>query len=317
MSRLSLKAAAERLLGQDNILILCHRFPDGDTIGSAFALCRALRSIGKKVNVMCGDILPSKFSYIFRGIEPMDFRVKYIVAVDVADPSRLGILEKDYGSRVDLSIDHHGSNTDFAKESFVDSSAAAAGEIIFRILPLLGAELTQDIAMALYTAISTDTGCFRYSNVTANTHRIASKLIETGIDSYEVNRVMFETKTRARMQLERAMLDSLLYRFDDKLAIVTITEQMIRDAGASDSDIDGLSAVPRCIEGVKVGVMLRETGNGYKISVRTVTGVNACDICALLGGGHAAAAGCFVKGSLEEARDKIIDAVAQYLVDNS
>ena len=152
MSKISLTRACALLLEQDDILLLCHKFPDGDTLGSAFALCRALRSLGKRVDVMCSDIIPPKFTYLYNGLEPFGIRPKFIVAVDVADTKLLGLLEKDYGEKVDLCIDHHASNRSYAKNTFVDSKASAVGEIIFRMLPTLGAELTQEIALALFSA---------------------------------------------------------------------------------------------------------------------------------------------------------------------
>ena len=309
MAKISLKKAAERLLEKDNILILCHRYPDGDTIGSAFALCMALRDAGKKVNVMCGDIIPAKYSYIYENIAPQDMRERFIVAVDVASAEMLGLLERDYGAKVDLCIDHHGSNTGYAKEYFVDSNAAAAGEVIFRLVPMLGVEITQPIAAALYTAICTDTGCFRHSNVTPNTLRIAAKLMETGIDAYGVNRRMFETKTRERLAIERSAIEAMSYRKDGRIAVMPVTVKMLEDAGVSEGDIEGLSSMPRQIEGVQIGIMLREVKDGIKISVRSVPGVDASALCARLGGGgHPAAAGCFVKGvSMEEAVDRIVE----------
>lgn len=309
MAKISLKKAAERLLEKDNILILCHRYPDGDTIGSAFALCLALREAGKKVNVMCGDIIPAKYSYIYGTLTPQDMREKFIVAVDVASAEMLGLLEKDYGARVDLCIDHHGSNTGYAKEYFVDSKAAAAGEIIFRLIPMLGVEVTQPMATALYTAICTDTGCFRHSNVTPNTLRTAAKLMETGIDAYSVNRRMFETKTRERLAIERSAIEAMSYRKGGRIAVMPVTAKMLEDAGVSEGDIEGLSSMPRQIEGVQIGIMLREVKDGIKISVRSVPGIDASAICARLGGGgHPAAAGCFAKGaSMEEAVDRIVE----------
>ena len=314
MAMISLTKAANRLLENDNILILCHRYPDGDTIGSAFALCRALRSKGKKANVICGDIMPPKYRYMFDDIEPQDMRERFIVAVDVATPELLGVLEKDYGKRVDLCIDHHGTNTGYAKETYVDKTASAAGEIVFRMLPILGVELTEKIAVSLYTAISTDTGCFRYSNVTAKTHRIAAKLIETGINAYRVNQAMFETKSHARIKLERGLMESLTMKMGGRVAIITLTEKMVNDAKACESDIEGLSAIPRKIEGVEAGFMLREVKDGVKISARTVPGIDASAICEQLGGGgHPAAAGGFVRGSVEEAFDAVLEAAEKVM----
>ena len=310
MARMSLTKVIERLLEHDEILFLCHRYPDGDTIGSAFALCRAVLSLGKRASVMCGDILPPKFSYIYEDVEPAELSDHpYIVSVDVADPSLLGVLESDYGHKIDLCIDHHPTRREFAKESYVDSKAAATAEIIYRIINGLGVELTKPIALALYTAIATDTGCFRYSNVTPATLRTAAKLMETGIDAYWVNQRMFETKTRARLQIEREMLESLDFRAGGRVAMMTLSTDMVERAGASEGDIDGIAALPRCIEGVEAGITFREGENGYRVSVRTAPGVSASDICRMFGGGgHAAAAGCTLNTSLDEAKDLILEA---------
>ncbi len=315
MAKVSLKKAAALLLEQDDIIILCHRYPDGDTIGSAFGLCMALRSLGKKANVLCGDMLPRKFSYIFEQLEPMDIREKFVVSVDVAEASLLGVIEDEYADRIDLCIDHHGSNRLKAKYHYVDDKAAATGEIIYQLLAHLGAELTERIAISLYTALSTDTGCFRYSNVTARTHHIAAKLIETGIDHSAVNLVMFETRSMARFALEREIMSGFDFRFGGRMAIIVLTTEMLERHNATDGDIDGLSAMARNIEGVDLGIMIRETAEGCKISARSSKAVNACDFCKLLGGGgHPAAAGCTIKGaSVEEARQIVIETAEKIL----
>lgn len=315
MARLTLTAAANKLLEQDNILVLCHRYPDGDTIGSAFALGFALRKLGKKVNVMCGDIFPSVYSYIFENFEPEVMKEKFVVAVDVADRSMLGMLEKPYGDKVDLCIDHHGSNTGYAKDTYVDANSASAGEIIWALLPKLGVEADRQIANALYTAVSTDTGCFKYSNTTPKTLRTAAKLLDIGADGAKINTLMFDTMSMGRLKLERAALESIKFYCGGKIASVVLTNEMFENSGASEGDLEGLSSLPRKVEGVVVGIFLRETANGYKVSVRTHQPANACTICKQFGGGgHSAAAGSFIKAdSVEEALDKIVEAAAKHL----
>jgi len=316
MAKVTLKKAASLLLEHDDITILCHRHPDGDTIGSAFGLCMALRSLGKKANVLCGDIIPRKYAYIFESIEPMDFREKYIVSVDVADSPLLGDLEGEYAQRIDLCIDHHGSNRIKAPHHYIDDKAAATGEIIYQLLEPLGAELTKCIAISLYTALSTDTGCFRYSNVTARTHIIAAKLIETGIDANMVNLVMFETKSMARFNLEREIMSGVDFRYDGRMAIITLTNEMLTRNAVNEGDIDGLSAMARNIEGVDLGIMIRELADGgFKISARSSRAVNACDFCRMFGGGgHPAAAGCTITGvCLEEARQMLVENAGKIL----
>ncbi len=316
MAKVTLKKAASLLLEQDEIIILCHRHPDGDTIGSAFALCMALRNLGKRANVLCGDIIPRKYAYIFEDIAPVDMKEKYVVSVDVADAALLGVLEGDYAHRIDLCIDHHGSNRLKAAHHYVDDKAAATGEIIYQLLSPLGAELTKSIALSLYTALSTDTGCFRYSNVTARTHQIAAKLIETGIDSNMVNMVMFETKSMARFNLEREIMSGVDFRFGGRMAIITLTNEMLQRNAVNEGDIDGLSAMARNIEGVELGIMIRELADGgFKISARSSRAVNACDYCRMMGGGgHPAAAGCTLTNvCLEEARQILVENAGKIL----
>lgn len=315
MARISIKKAAELLLAQDDIIILCHRYPDGDTIGSAFALCMALRSQGKRANVICGDIIPAKYGYIYAEIPPMDVKERFVVSVDVADPALLGLLESEYAGRIDLCIDHHGSNRISAKYSVIDSNAAAAGEIIYRFLTPLGVPLTRCIAAALYTAIATDTGCFRYSNVTARTHRIAARLLETGFDSHNINQVMFETKSRSRFLAEQEMLGNLDFRYDGRMAIIVLTNELMERTGIGEGEIDGLSAIARSIEGVELGIMIREVKDGYKVSARTSQTVNACEFCKLLGGGgHPAAAGCTIAAeSVTDAKNILVETAKSFL----
>ena len=309
MAKVSLKKAAELLLEQDEIVILCHRYPDGDTIGSAFGLCMALRDLGKRANVLCGDIIPHKYSYIFAHLTPMDIRERYIVSVDVADPALLGLLQSEYADRIDLCIDHHSSNRIRAKHSYVDANAAATGEIIYKLVGMLGTSVTREIATALYTALSTDTGCFRYSNVTAQTHRIAAKLLEAGVDGHYINQTMFETKSMARFRLEMEMLSAIDFRCEGRLAMTVLTKEMMERIAVNEGDIDGLSAMARNLEGVDMGIMIREVADGYKLSVRTSKAVNACDFCRIFGGGgHPAAAGCTIRtDSVEEVKQLIVE----------
>lgn len=314
MNKVDIKQTAALLRQNDGFLLLCHRYPDGDTIGSAFALQRAVMALGKKARVICADLIPSKYGYLFDDIETEDFSEKFVVAVDVADPKLLGLLEEEYGQRVDLCIDHHGSNLGYAKNLLLDSSASATGEIIYHLLPELGVKLDRHIADALFTALSTDTGCFRYGNTTPQTMRIAAELMELGIDAAGINRAMFETKSRARMEIERAIYATLEYWFGGQCAVICLTDEMINEAGAGDGDLEGLAPIPKRIEGVKIGVTMREGDGGYKVSVRTSPGLNACDICKRFGGGgHPAASGCFIEGSADEVKFELKSTLESYL----
>ena len=312
---ITLESAAKTLLSKDKILILTHRSPDGDTIGSGYALAMALRKLGKSVKVDCTDPFPEKYSYFTDKLEKLEFDEEFVVSVDIADTKILGEKLSDYADKIDLCIDHHGSNTKYAKEYYVEASAAAAAQVIAKLIRLMNVEFDKDIANAIYTGITTDTGCFRYTNVTAETHRIAADMIDCGAESGMINRLMFETKSRSRLEIERRVMDSIQFYLDGRCAIAYATIDMMKESGAVDSDMEGVYSLPRQIEGVMAGITLREKNNGkFKVSVRTTDELDASAICANFGGGgHKAAAGCMITGTLNEAIEQIIEVVRQAL----
>lgn len=312
---ITLESAAKTLLSKDKILILTHRSPDGDTIGSGYALAMALRKLGKNVKVDCTDPFPEKYSYFTDKLEKLEFDEAFVVSVDIADTKLLGEKLSNYADKIDLCIDHHGSNTKFAKEYYVEASAAAAAQVIAKLIRLMNVEFDKDIANAIYTGITTDTGCFRYTNVTAETHRIAADMIDCGAESGMINRLMFETKSRSRLEIERRVMDSMQFYLDGKCAIAYATIDMMKESGAVDSDMEGVASLPRQIEGVMAGITLREKNNGkFKVSVRTTDELDASAICANFGGGgHKAAAGCMITGTLNEAIEQIVAVVRQAL----
>ena len=308
---MTLNEVAKLILQHNNFDILTHNYPDGDCIGSAYALAHALKQIGKNARVITTD-RQKKYEFIFSGYETPEFKCEYVISTDVADEKLLGENRKAYEGKIDLCIDHHRSNVIDASYKYVDSTAAAAGEIIFELIPLLGAEYTKEIADCLYTAVSTDTGCFRYTNTTSRTMRIGAKLIELGCDSAFINREMFETKSKARIQLERDILENMIFCADDKCAIIYTTKEMTD--GLGDDETEGIASIPRQIEGVKMGITVREKENDFKVSVRTNDDVDACAFCRQFGGGgHIAASGCTLKGDLQSVIDMLIEAAEIYL----
>ena len=315
MSKLiSDKQAADLLMEADNILLLAHQYPDGDTVGSNYALCLALRALGKQVRVLCGDPIPERYEYITAGVEMPDFTPDFICAVDVADPTLLGeTVNATYGARVDLCIDHHSTNVAYADATCVDADCAAAAMVVQRVIRLLGVEMTPAIAACIYTGIATDSGCFKYANVDATAHRMAADCIEAGAPTEMINRVNFDIKSRARIELERLALKGIEFHHQGRVAVMAITNEMIAHSGATENDLEGMTPIPRQIEGVWVGITLRQKADGnYKISVRTGHHADATIICALLGGGgHVRAAGCTVEGTLEEAKAAILAATEQ------
>lgn len=313
-NKLTEQEAAAMLQKADRILLLAHQYPDGDTLGSNFALCQALQALGKTARVLCGDPVPERYDYLCTGVPQPDFEPEFVCAVDVADAKLLGpVVQAAYGDRVDLCIDHHSTNTGYAKNTCVDASCAAAAMVVFRLIGLLGVSLTANIAQCLYTGIATDTGCFKYANAGALTHRMAADCIDAGINYEMINRVNFDMKTRERIELERMALQGMRFYHDGRVAVMVIDNEMVRESGAKENDMEGLPPLPRQITGVWVGITLRQKADGnYKISVRTGTHADASAICALLGGGgHNRAAGCSVDGTLEEATGAILQAVEQ------
>ena len=314
--KVSVSRTAKLLQNADNILILAHDHPDGDTLGSGYALCRGLRAIGKKAVVRCGDRIPESYAFLWKGLKEQTFEPEFIVAVDVADAVLLGVeFDKNYRDKINLSIDHHGSNNLTAKYVLLQSDAAAVAEIIYDVLCELNVKLDAKIADCIYTGLSTDTGCFRYSNTTSRSHRLAAVLLDAGANINEINQVFFETKTKVYAALERLALDSLQMYFDERCAVITITQEMFRLSGATDSECDRISALPRQIEGVMVGATLRETKDGsYKASIRTNGPVNAALLCAKMGGGgHPRAAGCRLDGPLDRALEELLGNIAEEL----
>lgn len=313
---ITLKEAAQRLLDADDILILSHRSPDGDTLGCASALLRGLHSLGKKARFLCSDPVPKKFAYLFAGVEEQVFEPKFIVSVDIADRQLFGKNLENYTDKVDLCLDHHGTNGDFAKERYVDAKASAACEILFQVLKEMQVAFSPEMADCLFTGLSTDTGCFRYGNVTPRTHRIAAELMELGAHAADINREMFDTKSRTRVAVEKYALQSMTFHFDGKCAVLFMPLSVVEELSAEEGDLDGIAAMPRQIEGVLAGVTIREKEDGMlKVSLRTNQPLNAAEICAEFGGGgHAAAAGCAFTGkTFEEVKALLLEAIAKQM----
>lgn len=310
------QTAADFLRDNDNYLILTHAHPDGDTLGSGIALREALKAVGKNAAVICGDCAPAKYAYM-GSLDSDVTAYEKIIAVDVADIKLLGeAFEKKYGDRIDLCIDHHQSNRMYAKMTLLDSDAAAASEIILEVVRALGAEITKNIADCIYTGLSTDTGCFRYSNVTPRTMRMAADMIECGAENAKINTVMFETKTKTYAELEKLAVNSMKMYFDGKCAFITITQDMFRQSGSDESEVDAIASIPRQIEGVLVGVTMREKADGtFKVSMRSNEPIDVSEICAMMdGGGHPRAAGCSLEKSLEESTQTVLKCVEKYLI---
>ena len=313
MTTLTVRQAAERLRAFDNVLVLTHLRPDGDTVGSAAALCAGLRALGKTAYLLPNPELTDTAAPYFRPYAaPEGFTPERVVSTDIATTALFPENAKPYADRVDLAIDHHPSFEGFGRENVVRPSAAATGEIIYSILAALG-PITAEMALPLYVAVSTDCGCFAYGNTTAQTHAVAAALLQTGIDFQAVNKTFFRTKSRKRLALEAAMLSGIEYHDQDRVAVLAAPLSLIAQVQATETDAEDLSALGGQIEGVDCAVPMRERRPDVgKFSLRTGPRVNATRACALLGGGgHAAAAGCTVEAPFQEAKRRMLEAIAQ------
>lgn len=296
----------------DNVTILTHKSPDGDTLGCGFAMCELLRGMGKKANVINNEPFPKRYKeFIYPEYEPMDFEEKCVIAVDIADLNLLGdnLSEYKQEGRVDLCIDHHMSNKKYAKLYYIDPDAAATAEIIYDLIKFMGRPITDLIASCLYLAIVTDTGCFKFESVTPKTHMIAAELLKYDINHAYLNRMMFDVKPKNVIKVEQEVLNNLQFYFDDRCAIEFVPKALIDNSGVEAAEFEELSMLALTVEGVEIGITIRERENNeYKLSVRTTEKHDACEFCKSFGGGgHLRAAGCQIIGEYDEVLKKIID----------
>jgi len=307
MKKLTRSECADILLAHDHYAIVTHRRPDGDTIGSSALLCMGLRQLGKNAHILENPEITPKYKHLHQGLtksaaEEGDF----VVSVDVASSNMLPDCFKTL--IYDLRIDHHGNATSFTPVELVEPGAAACGEIVYWVLQEMGAELDIPMANALYTAVSTDTGCFRYANTTADTFVVASACAKAGAEVFQINQALFETNSLARLKVQAYMLEHATFLQDGKIAICPLPKAVEVECGANEDDLDNISGFPRTIEGVKLAVTIREEGtNRVKMSVRAVPGQDAAALCAKFGGGgHKGAAGASMSMSLDEAVEAVI-----------
>ncbi len=311
---MTIRDAAAFFRRNDDFRILTHRAPDGDTAGCASALCRGLRAIGKRAFVIENPQLTPRYAPLLEGLMvPAEDGSGTLVSVDLASEGLLPDNMRAFAGKIQFAIDHHGSNTRFAAASLIDPGAAACGEIIYALLRELGAPVDGPAAQALYVALATDTGCFQYSNTTANTLRVAASLYDAGAGAAALNRALFGVKSMRRLRLEARLTGSMTLLADGRIAVCRLPLALCAELGLTEDDLDSIAGFPRSVEGVEAGITLREKAGGQiKISVRSGPSVDAARVCARLGGGgHPAAAGAVFDGSFDEALAALREALAR------
>ena len=312
MTSLTRNETARFLAEHDRFVIVTHRRPDGDTIGTSALLCLGLRQLGKTAHVLQNPEITEKYAHLHAGLEKAWAEEgDTVVSVDVASPNMLADAARNLESRIALRIDHHATATSFTPWELVDGDAAACGEIVYDVLRQMSAKLDVPMAEALYTAISTDTGCFRYANTTANTLRVAADCMEAGADTFRLNQVLFETNSLGRLRLQGWLIENALFLQDKRIVICPLPRAKEQELGLTEDDLENISGFPRSIEGVKIAATLRqEPGGRIKLSVRAVPGYDAAAICREFGGGgHKGAAGASMNLSMEEAVSALIAAL--------
>ena len=320
MTKLTRAEAAEFLLAHDHYLLLTHRRPDGDTLGSSAALCLGLRSLGKTCHILQNPEITPRFAFLHEGLtrqEPEEGDIP--VTVDVASP---GMLPNTFGNlldRVQLRIDHHGAATSFTPREIVDPDSASCAELVWDILEILGVTMEKRLAEAVYVGLSTDTGCFRFANTTEHTFATAAKCARAGARLYELNQELFETNTLGRLRIQGWIVEHMKLLQNGTLALTVIPRQVEQEIGVTEDDMDNISNFPRTVAGVRMAATLRETASGEaKLSVRAVPGYDAARIAAQFGGGgHKGAAGANMSMPLAEAAKQVEAALQELTIDNS
>ena len=299
---------------RDDFLIFTHNSPDGDTVGSAMALVMGLRSLGKRAVAYNREGVPERLAFLPFGEyfteEVTDTEGYTLVSVDVASPKMLSLPEAGYTFA--LSIDHHKVNTVSCERLYLRDDLIAAGEAVFEILRDLGVELTAELALPLYTAICSDSGGFRYQATRPETMRYAADLMGTGIDFAKICRLLFDSKSPSQIAAEKLGYQKLELHFGGRFALVAVTEEELRLAGATEEDTEVLNLIPRQIAGVQMSAVIKPKGNFVKCSFRSNEDI---DVAALSqtqnGGGHYHAAGFSMENTSVEAVRALVLSMAE------
>ena len=318
---LTFDGLCQRLCESKRTLIIYHIRSDADAVGSAFALKELMRVMGIQAYCACSDEIPERLQFLTDGTQgsvlldadmPIDF--ERVISVDSASPAQLGELFARIRRDVDIMIDHHANGSVYA-DNYIDASAAATGEIIYAIAKRLCEmgeidEIPPRVINCVYAAVSSDTGGFRYSNATPRTMRIAAELIEAGVDSAEINRLLFDSKSLKQVQAEGEAIRRLRIHADGRVASTLMPYSVKAAMGLLDEHLGTLVDIPRSVFGVDIAFAIKqETEEGvFRVSMRSAIDFDVSEICAVFGGGgHRRAAGCTIRG------DSILDAEALIL----
>ena len=320
---ITLEQIPELLAAKNKYVIVCHRKPDGDTLGSAYALARIIELMGKSARIVCADPMPPYLQRVFydRVTNESELqREEYVISVDVAERQLFGNICSNITRRgVYLKIDHHLTGESFAEYNYVDDAASSVGEIIYSLAGIMGYSKDFEVARSTFIAISTDTGGFKYSNTKGSTYRAAAEIADVCTEELvRINTLLFETRPLAKVIANAVAVYYMRLAYDDRLAYVVFDDETKSEEGIIDDDLDEVSALLRQIEGVVVSFLIRQIGEGkYRISARSKEGFDCASFCTHFGGGgHMFAAGCNIDAETPEDAERIaVEAAEEYFYD--
>jgi phosphoesterase RecJ-like protein len=313
---------AQILREDDGFLVVTHVNPDGDAIGSMLGMTNALKEMGKSAWAFAGGDLPGQFDFLpgFSSVlvqgKSLPEQPKWIIALDAAEIDRIfGEIKPFIPPARIINIDHHKTNPLFGDFNLVDPDASSTAELVFRLVQEAGRKPSINVAKCLYTGLVTDTGCFRYSGVTAQTLCVGADLLSCGLRSYDVTRALYEENSYTRTQLERVMLDRMELKLDGRLCLSVLLESDFTSLGAGQSETENLVDRLREIRGVEVGALITEVSHEItRVSFRSKGGVDVALLAKSFGGGgHRSAAGLRTSDPPHVIKDKIITSVNSVL----
>lgn len=310
----TMQETADYIKSHDNFIIIGHKNPDGDCVGSCSALCLALRSCGKNAAVVYPSPVPKRLEFIWDAeFAKKNFDAECAISVDVASYDMMNDLYEDIYKKTKfrVCIDHHGTNDGFGDINYVNASSAAAGEIVFSLIRCMNININKKIAECLLVSIADDTGGFRYSNTTAITHRIIADIYETDINADKIMKRLFGTNTREEMDILKIFTSHMEYHFGGKVCISYMTSHEVAKCNAEMNQVDAWVGLPRTVEGVEACAVFKiYSENEVKVSLRSNDYADVSVVAALFGGGgHARAAGVTMYETYESAKKKILSAL--------
>ena len=315
------------LIEKRNTLILFHVRPDADAIGASFAMKLVLEAMGMNVLCACENEIPSRLAFLtekhqksakFENIDP-SFEFERVITLDTASPAQLGNLQKLFENRVDLMIDHHENGIKYA-DNYIRSDYAATGEIIYEIAQRLVEmgelkEIPYDAYNLIYAALSSDTGCFKYSNVSPHTHLCAAQLIAAGVDAAEINHRLFDCKSEKMLAAESAGFQNMKFYNNRKIAAVLFPFELKQKLELEDEHLETLVDVARAVDGVKIAISVRQSTSyrSFRISLRSSCSFDVSSVARHFGGGgHVKAAACTIEAdSIEFATRLVVDEISR------